>query len=76
VDVVDENGKIRQSSVWVSGEIRLGGASTFLLASSISKSHPKILTHQTKTLIFIWVLLNPLFLFFLPSSSHWEQIAR
>jgi hypothetical protein len=76
VDVVDGNGEIRRSSVWVLGEIKLGEASAFLLASSISKSHPKILAHQTKTLIFIWVLLNPFFLFFLPSSSHWVQIAR
>jgi hypothetical protein len=75
VDVVDRNGEIRWSSIWVPGEIKLGGASAFLLASSVSKSHPKILTHQTKTLIFIWVLMNPFFLFFLPSSSHWVQIA-
>jgi hypothetical protein len=76
VDVVDGNGEIRWTSVWVPSEIRLKGASAFLLASSVSKSHPKILTYQTKTLSFIWVLLNPFFLFFLPSSSHWVQIAR
>jgi hypothetical protein len=66
VDVVDGNGEIRRSFVWVPNEIKLGGASAFLLASSVSKSHPKILTHQTKTLIFIWVLMNPLLPFLSP----------
>jgi hypothetical protein len=47
----------------------------FCLLLQFQNHTPKILTHQTKTLIFIWVLLNPFFIFFLPSSSHWVQIA-